>query len=308
MKKARIAKAPLKQFLKDSDVMLQIKTVKKFPKLILNEYPFDLQLLNLSRLYRRSRQSFLAIGGRYSPKVCSTMRSLSTQNLFENNIDYTPSFSELMWFKDYHPVLPDPVAELQALKGFSDISMYHEQNHRIIWQLLPPAPMEQHDLRRYLNFAESLVVTLDLALGDEVGHELSLVLERLCLLYRPGEKNNPYKKSKKNYHNYLLAIFCATYYALERVVSGDILKAVNYIFPDQREMNKRAVQRSLELSEQFTEVTNPQWQQLYWQSAAAQLQKIHKHTVRDTLYLPEDPLDLHEEFFYVRQVFDYYGI
>ena len=63
-------------------------------------------------------------------------------------------------------------------------------------------------------------------------------------------------------------------------------------------MNKAAVRRSLELNEHFTEVTNPNWQQLYWRSAAVKLQKMHQGSQQEIFYLPEDPLELQEEFFY----------
>lgn len=308
LKSQQKLKSNLKQFLKDVDVLCKLPAVKKYPKLILSEYPFDNQMLNLSRLYRNSRKFYISMGGIFSPRVCSTMRALSAQDLFKDEIDYTPAFSELMWFAEYSDVVSDPETELAALIRFNDISLYHEQNHRVIWRLLPPAPTEQHELRRYLNFAESLVVTLDLALGDEVGEKLSPVFERLNLLYRPGIKNKWLALSKKEYRKYLLSVLCATYYALERIEARDILKAVNYIFPGQKLMNNEAVRRSLELNEDFTQVTNPQWQQIYWKSAAIKLQKMHRNNREEIFYLPEDPLELQEEFFYARRIFDYYGL
>lgn len=301
-KKPQVAK-----FLKNFDSLCKLSDAARFPKLALKEYPFDNRLLNISPLYRKSRRFYYRLGGKFSMRVCSTMRALSAQDLFKDEIDYTPAFSEMLWFSSHAGVLPDAEIELAAIRQFSDISLFHEQNHRVIWRLLPPAPQEQLDLRRYLNFAESLVVTLDLALGDELGKELSLRFENLNVLYRPGV-NNPWRTSRKEYRRYLLAVLTATYFILEGVDQRDILKAVNFIFQEQKPINKAAVSRSLELNEHFTKVTNPNWQALYWRAAAVKLQKLHRNSLEPELYLPEDPLDLQEEYCYARRVFDHYGL
>jgi hypothetical protein len=281
---------------------------KKHAKLVLNEYPFDAQLLHASRLYRESRKLYLSLGGTYAAKVCSTMRSLSAQDLFKDEIEFTPASSELMWFKDHHHEVADPEAEVKALSRFNEISVYHEQNHRVLWRLLPPAPKEERDLCRYLNFAESLVVSLDLALGDELGRKASPIFERTKAIYRPGGEHSWHRKPRAEYRRYLLALICTTYYALEILHNDDILKAVDYVLPGQKKMNREAVRRGLELSELFTRVTNPEWQARYWKSAGMKLKEMHKGAKEEPLYLPEDPLDLEAEFFYAHRVFDFYGL
>lgn len=301
-------KSEVKNFLKDIEVLYNIPTSKKYGKLLLEEYPFDNQLLNSSPLYRESRKLYLSLGGTYVPSLCSTMRSLSALDLFKDEIAYTPSSSELIWFKDHLHDVFDPEAEMESLSLFNGISLFHEQNHRVIWRLLPPAPSEERDLCRYLNFAESLVVTLDLALGDELGRKLSPAFERMKVIYRPGGKNKWFGESKEVYRRYLLALLCSTYYALELINYEDILKAVDYIFPGQKKMNKEAVHRGLELSEHFTRITNPLWQERYWKIAQKKLKQMHLESEEDPLYLPEDPLDLEAEFFFAHRVFDYYGL
>lgn len=298
----------VRSYIEDIGVLCDLPTSKKYSKLLLPEYPFDNQLLNASRLYRESRKLYLSLGGVYSPKVCSTMRSLSAQDLFKDEIEFTPSLSELLWFKDnFHDVV-DQEAELDALVRFNEISLFHEQNHRVVWRLLPPPPTEERDFCRYLNFAESLVVTLDLALGDELGKKLSPVFESMKVIYRSGGEDKWLQKSKTEYRSYLLALLSATYYALELVNPEDILKAVDYVLPGQKKMNKDAVRRGLELSEFFTRITNPQWQERYWKVASGKLQKMHVGAKEDPLYMPEDPLDLEAEFFFAHRVFDYYGL
>ncbi len=299
----------VKSFLKDVDFLCQIPTLKKYRKLLLPEYPFDHQLLSLSSIYRLSRKQYLSLGGSYSAKVCSTMRALSAQDLFKDEINFTPSFTELVWFKNYFHEVSDPELEIEALTRFNEISLFHEQNHRIVWRLLPPAPENRSDLFRYLNFAESLVVTLDLALGDELGKDLSSVFEKMKVIYRSGgEHLTVIGKNQEDYRQYLLALFSTTYFALETIHYDDILNAVNYMLPGQKKINKLAVKRGLEINELFTRVTNPLWQDRYWKTAGKKLAKIDKKFKEEILYLPEDPLDLIEDFPLVHRLFDFYGI
>ncbi len=302
----------VKHFLQDVKTLSQLSTSQKYQKFAIPEYPFDNQLLTASSLYRQSRKSYLALGGQFTPKVCSMMRGLSSQDLFKNQIDYTPSMSEMMWFQKHPKDVTEPVEQMQALARFNEISVYHEQNHRVIWQLLPPAPTksptEWRDLSRYLNFAESLVVTLDLALGDELGPKFSPVFQRLNLIYRHGGQNKWIFESKQNDRKYLLALLATTYYALEWMHTDDILKAVNYVLPNQIKINRAAVVRGLELSELFTRVTNPEWQQRNLETSSKKLKKLHQGSNRNVLYLPEDPLDLEEEFVLAREIFDHYLI
>lgn len=307
-KSAAKAVSPIvKTYIKDIDTLSKLTTSKKYSQIHVDEYPFDAQLLNASQLYRKSRQGYLALDGRYLPKVSSMMRSLSAQDLFKNEIDYTPLMSELIWFKDHSNEVADPLAQVKSLKYFNENSLYHEQNHRVVWKLLPPAPKDKAGLRRYLNFAESLVVTLDLALGDEL-EKKSLVFERMGIVFRPNGDDGYSKKSKSIYRQYLLSCLCATYYALELIEKRDILKAVDYIFPKQKALNKAAVKRALELSELFTLNTNPQWQDLNWQDCVKKLTQMHKGSADQPFAIAADPLDLNIEFAVARAILDRFGL
>jgi hypothetical protein len=294
----------IKSFLKDVSAVFAVPTPKKYPELLVDELPFDLQLLNASSVYRKSRKLYLSLGGQYKPSICSTMRGLSTQDLFKDEIHYSPSLSEWVWFRDFGHTMSDADEEMAALSRFSEISIFHEQNHRIIWRIISPAAanFERQDFFRYYNFAESLVVTLDLIFADQLGKKLSQSLENLKVIYRPGGVDGFYRKSKNEYVQYLLAVLAGTYYTMERMHSADVLKAVDYVLPGQKSTNKAAVKRAGELSEIFTEVTNPQWQSIYWKSGAAKLRKIQDLN-EVPLYLPEDPLDLEEEFSIAKHVF-----
>lgn len=295
-------------FLKDINLLCEMPLSKKYKKLRLEEYPFDNQLLHASRIYRESRKLYLSLGGIYSPKICSTMRSLSAQDLFKDEIEFSPSASEFMWLKDHSHEVADPEFSIEALMRFNEISLFHEQNHRVLWRLLPPPPHEERDFCRYLNFAESLVVMLDVALGDELGEKVSPVFERMKVIYRSGGQDKWSKKSKGEYRQYLLAVLTSTYYLLEMMNPEDILKAVDYVLPGQKKITKQATRRGLELSELFTRITNPQWQERYWKISLAKLEKMHVSSKEDPLYMPEDPLDLEVEFFFAHRVLNYYGL
>lgn len=307
MKKSRKSKKEsevVRIFSSDVKTLLGLVVNHHWKPFFLKECPFDSQLVSLSALYRKSREEYLKLGGVYSPSVVSTMRSLSTHDLFKNEIEFTPVHSEIVWLYENLKSIPDRFEQVKAIKHFHDISIFHEQNHRIIWKLLPPSPTDKQNLRRYLNFAESLVVSLDLALADQVGPQLSKICERMSLFYRPAGPAVLKKLSRSEYRQYLLSAFCATYFCLEQIHHDDILKAVNYVLPENKKFNRQAVARGLELNQDFTEITNPQWQEIYWQSAAIKLGKIHHSSKEQVFFLPEDPLDLESEFKTVEMVFD----
>lgn len=298
--------AEVKKFVKDAGDLFALPVPKKYTSLLLHEYPFDLQLLNSSAIYRTSRQLYFSLGGAFSPRICSTMRGLSAQDLFKDEIEYTPSLSEMKWLHDFGHQMSDAHEEMTALLRFSEISLFHEQNHRVIWRLLPPVPEDQHQVRRYLNFAESLVVTLDMVLGDQLGPKISDTFERVKIIYHPSGRDGYVEKSKSEYRKYLRALLTATYYALEHMHKADILKAVQYVLPGQEKINKVAVKRALLLSEIFTHVTNPQWQSLYWLDGQQKLKKLQRKSKEGPFCLPADPLDLDAELMIADRVFEYF--
>ncbi len=301
-------KSEVKSFLVDAKAVFALPVDQKYSKLVVNELPFDFQLLSLSSLYRRSRNLYLELGGTFLPRMCSTMRGLSAQDLFKDEIDYSPALSELLWFQEFGHQVSDAHDEITALLRFTEISIFHEQNHRVIWRLLPHVPHEPNEIYRYFNFAESLVVTLDLAFSDQLGRNLSNAFERMKMIYRPGGEDGYHKKSKSEYRKYLLALLTTTYYALETLHNDDILAAINYVLPGQKTINKVAVKRGLQLSELFTRVTNPQWQSIYWKMGYQKLKKLQVKSKKEVLLLPKDPLDLESEFQIALKVFDHFGL
>ncbi len=298
----------LSLFLKDVRSLSKVPTRARHARLSLYEYPFDLQLLSLSAVYRESREQYIELGGRYSPRIASTMRSLSAQDLFADEIDYTPAATELGWFANNVEDVHDPIEEVTALERFNTISVFHEQNHRILWRLLPPAPKNEFAFGRYLNFSESLVVMLDLALADQIGPNLSPAFERMKVIYRAGRVSKKSSSSKAIYRDYLVAAQFATYLILELVNPDDVLAAVDYVLPGQKPLNREAVARAFDISELFTRITNPQWQERYAKSARKSLAKMHKGSDDIAFELPKDPLDFEDEVALVRYVLEQFGL
>ncbi len=302
MKRASTAR----RFVADLEILSRLPRSACHSALVVEEYPFDHELLTLSRLYRTSRKAYLALGGAYVPRLACAARSLAG-DLFENEIYYPPAHSEVMWFKDHHRELAEGEAEAEAaaLLRFNEISVFHEQNHRVVWTLLPPAPTRERELRRYLNFAESLVVTLDAALADEAG-TLSGAFQRMSLLYRRAADNRWHARSRAKYRSYLLAVFCATYCVLELVENADVAKAVDYLLPGQPKINRDATRFSLELSERFALVTSQQWQRRNWRTARTKLKRLRDDA--PALRLAADPLDLGPELGVVGHVLEHYNL
>ena len=145
---------------------------------------------------------------------------------------------------------------------------------------------------------------LDLALADQVGEKLSPAFERMKVIYRSGRVSKKWSASKSKYREYLVACQCATYLILELVNPDDVLPAINFVLPGQKAMNRDAVARAFDISELFTRITNPQWQERYWQAARTKLAKMHRGIQDPALVLPKDPLALDEEFEIVRYVLD----
>lgn len=283
----------LKGILNDLNHLNSIPTPNAYAKLNLADCPFDLQLLNLSSLYRRSRRRYLKIGGTFSAKLCSGLRGLSRQDLFENKIDFTPVSDEINWFREIGHHMPDAEAHFDSLCRFFRISIYHEQNHRILWALMPSPPNDAAAFRRYLNFAESVIITLDLALGDQIAPKYWSPLLRLNLLYRPGSKIAISKFGRTTYRRYLSALCIATYCTLEQTHRSTTRKVLRTLFSELVDDTDRILQRALELDHSFVKHTNPGWLDIHAKRAHARLNKIHKKLrTKDSMEVPTDPISL----------------
>jgi hypothetical protein len=257
--------------------------------LILKGQPFDQYLIKLSPLYRKSRTRFLSNGGTLVPALLSSPRSLSSASLLENEIEYSPLSTEYIWAATDQVQKQNP-EYLIWLRGFIT-NTFHEQNHRVLWNFLPAPPSDLSDLQKYLNFAESLVVVLDMALSDQIGKQLSEKLHTAGVLYDRGTDIKKEIKSKRSYFNYLHACAYGTYLNLEGFPRVDIIHAISYLYstPNNGATTQQAAERSLLLDREFIEKTNPNWQQKHYKKVLKHFAGIKKN--EESLSLPDDPLD-----------------
>lgn len=298
----------LRRFRRDIELLSQLPATRRYHELVVEEYPFDAQLLHLSRLYRRSRQLYVAMGGAFAPRLSSMERSLSEQDLFTSEIEFAPALTEMLWFKDHHVGFMTPGTAVAALRRFLNTSLFHEQNHRILWRLLPSPPPGKQGLIRYFNLAESLALTLDVALADEVG-ESSTMFHRLNVLYRRANDRDWQGQTRANRRRYLLAVFYAMYCRLEIVGRPpQIRKGVAEVLPDQDAINRKAVRRSFEIEDSFMTQTIPRWRRFHWSTARRKLMRARQHASTTTpLRLPTDPFAPTPDLFRVAgSVFDRY--
>lgn len=234
-------------------------------------YPFDRELLSRSRLYRVSREIYLKQGGTFVPALVSNSRSLSSAALLENYIEYTPAEAELEWALTDRLERRRHGSRGQVLRYMS--SLYHEQNHRLLWRLLPRPPQSAAALRRYLNLAESLVIVADMALGDELGPRVAKALRDANVVYDPGTTVRKAASHSRVYRNYLQACLYATYLALEgyepRVVA-EVVTALYEAFMTPA-LLRRALDRALRLNPGFIRDTNLVWQRKHRAKVATRL-------------------------------------
>ncbi|MBI3557384.1 MAG: hypothetical protein HY074_14055 [Deltaproteobacteria bacterium] len=263
----------------------------------LAEYPFDGYLLKASQLYRVSRYLYVEGGGAFEATLVSAARTLSSPILLEQRIEYSPIERELVW----RATDSRERANVQSLLDLKSLlsCVFHEQNHRILWRLLPPAPRTPGELHRYLNFAEALVIVTDMALGDELGMRRATPLKTIGVLYDPGSSVSPRKLGRRAYRNYLQACLHATYLALEGFEPVTIAGAVARLYANTPLVG-RALQRAANLNPGFIMRTNRLWQQRYQRETVRRLGKR-----RGTpLVLADDPLNNWQQYVFAEKWFD----
>ena len=210
-----------------------------------------------------------------------------------------PTESELFWAAT-DPLESRRPETLLRLRTYT-ASLFHEQNHRVLWDFLPPPPSEKRALQSYLNFTESLVITLDMALGDQLGPKDARLFYLAGSLYDPGTESRR-GKSRREYRNYLHAAAYATYLNLELYSPKRIPEAISLMFPG--EDAQRACERALRLDEAFVTRTNPQWQKKHARTVAKALARKGQVPLK----LGSNPLDNRVAYLTTELWFDKFGI
>ncbi len=275
--------------------------------------PFDSHLLALSALYRKSRRLYRSLGGGFSPALLSSGRTLSSASLLTNHIEYSPIEQEMIW------TATDPLENRETLFQLRTYctSVFHEQNHRILWSLLPPPPSKESELRMYLNFAESLVVATDMALGDELNYYSSRLFYLTGVIYHSGTYAHQELGSSRKYRNYLHAAIYSTYLNLEMFDADPIKKGLHHLYPTLGVIADYAMERSLDLDRKFVEITNPFWQEKHLKKVKTTSKKSSRKSEVPAgpfqnnslpLILPRDPLDNRLLYLWAEKWMDKIGI
>jgi len=267
-------------------------------RLALTEQPFDSLLLKLSPLYRLSRARYVEGGGTFVPSLVSSPRTLGSAILLEQRIEYSPIQSEMIWAAQQGS--SDYLLQLRTHLG----SPFHEQNHRVLWRFLPPPPRSVSGVRKYLNFAESLVIATDMALGDALGEDLAAVFYLVGSIYDPGTSLRDLCPKRRDYRNYLHACAYATYLNLELYDPAKIPIAVEAQFPMLEGLARRAAARSGLLDRGFIMRTNVGWQRKHGAKVFAALARKGEAP----LDLPDDPMDQRVQYFLAERWFDSMGL
>jgi hypothetical protein len=272
------------------------------PKSTLSGQPFDAHLLSLSSLYQRSRTLFLKGGGSFEPSFISSPRTLSSPSLLSQVIEYSPLERELIWAATDFVQKRNPKYLLTLRTCVS--SIYHEQNHRILWKILPSAPKNKNDLRKYLNFVESLVIAMDMALGDELGSAIANLFHLHGTTYDPGTEIRQTITQRRSYRNYLQATTYATYLNLELYSPKDIHKIISALFPMLGPLTERAVRRSIQLDRAFVQKTNPLWQRKHFKAVIDQLSQSN----HEPLILSDHPADNRLQYLWTETWLDLFNL
>jgi len=232
---------------------------------ILNEQPFDELLLSKSRLYRRSRELFLRNKGTFRAVCLSSARTLGSANLVRNEIEYNPIASELAWS------LSDPVqrkdrAHLEQVRAWMT-GVFHEQSHRILWHHFKAekifCPQVRSHAYRFLNLVESLVIILDMAVGDELDSRTGNALYSLHGIYNPGSAFMRKIRARNGalYRQALIVCLYVTYFRLEGLHPEDIPQNAHFAFENlNSKMIDSCIERSMKIEPRFVDLTNPIWQ------------------------------------------------
>ena len=253
----------------------------------------DRHLLWISPLYRRSRQLFLQTSGNFVPSYLSLVRALTSPTLIDPNIHYTPYQDELVWVTSRGSFLKafDPLF-LKTMKE-TITPIYHEQNHRILWNILPPPGPDYRTFKRYLHFAESIAVALDAACSNELGRPLGQIFNLCGVLANFGDPTAFQTMNRPTYRRYLKAHAYSNYLYMELYQPRQVIEFICRHFRD--DLGPLALHAAEDaiggLNIDFVRVTCPSWENQHLRYAHKQLRK-RAEAEASTLTMPADFRDL----------------
>jgi hypothetical protein len=252
----------------------------------------DRHLLWISPIYHRSRQLYLQTGGRFVPNYMSKVRALTSPTLIDPDIHYTPYQDELVWVTSSSTFLRafDPL----MLKNMKETitPVFHEQNHRVLWKILPPPGPNFRAFIRYLHFAESIAVALDASCSNELGHPLGQIFNLCGVLANFGDRIIfQTLKDRPTYRRYLVAHAYSNYLNMELYQPQQVIDHICRHFRDLGSFALHAAEDAIGgLDVDFVRVTCPSWENQHLGFAFKQMRKRAKNSDA-TLTLPADPGD-----------------
>lgn len=252
----------------------------------------DRHLLWISPLYRRSRQLYLESGGCFVPNYMSKVRALTSPTLIDPDIHYTPYQDELVWVTSDSTFLRAFDRVLLKTMKETVTPIYHEQNHRLLWKILPPPGPDYRAFKRYLHFAESIAVALDSACSNELGHPLGQIFNLCGVLANFGDRRVfQLVKERSTYRRYLTAHAYSNYLNMELYQAQQVIDFVCGKFHDLGSLALHAAEDAIGgLNVDFVRVTCPSWENQHLDYAFKRLRQKAKSVDR-TLTLPSDPSD-----------------
>ncbi|MFZ3229689.1 MAG: hypothetical protein WA160_05765 [Pseudobdellovibrio sp.] len=264
--------------------------------------PFDSELLHLSSIYRKSRKLYLDSGGTFTSCYVSKDRLLLSSNLLYKNIEYNSIEKQLDWASQQSE--QKRIKEILFVNKIA-VNIFHEQNHRILMKILPAAPIESVNLRRYLNFTESLVVAIDLCLGHQINKKMGLFFQLVGVTYQQGFGRETQFLSKRIYRDYLHAYAYSVFLSLCLYPQKEASKVIGKLFFHlDQEILKQLMIRSYGTGTLFGKTTNIEWQK----NNKKEVIKVYSKIKGKPLVISSDPLDYSQLYHIGEQWFDMLGL
>ena len=251
--------------------------LKQHP-LEVNNQIFDRFMLYSYPLYLKSRQLALGFDCEFQHIHSDISFQLIENTLLTNRIQIVPLENECRWTA-FDPQFKNSLHILHVLYNIS--SVFHEQNHRVLWSLLPKCAPGGRALKNYLNFAESLTMTLDYALAHTIQPKMAWFLQLTGVSYR-GAQFRKHSKDKKNYPTFLVSFCIGQLMYFDFCKKREVKKFLYEKFQVKNEIISDAVDMAFTIESEFNTETNRQWQIKYKKDCEKFLVRKSKNTLNLT--------------------------
>lgn len=248
--------------------------LKEHPLEVKNQI-FDRFMLYSYPLYLKSRQLAIENDCKFEHIHSDIAFQLIENTLLTKRIQIVPLENECRWAA-FDLQYKNSLHIMHVLHNIS--SVFHEQNHRILWSLLPKCSQGGRALKNYLNFAESMTMTLDYALAHKIQPKMAWFLQLIGVSYR-GAHFRKHSNDKKNYSDFLVAFCIGQLMYFDFYKKRDVKKFLKEKFPNQADIISDAVDMAFTIESEFNTETNHQWQMKYKKDCEKFLVRKSKNTL-----------------------------